>query len=198
MWSLGNNLQPCELRRTGAIHGYRVRLSESGSELSQRLRSRVECLYTVLRARNVRVPNERARPHNNAVATRLVSKRPGRTRSFDGGHARWPKAERSPLPAFVRRELEQYLDCGLLCRGFAWLECELCHAQKLVAFSCKGRAFCPACMGRRVAQSAAFPISGAAAQAQRTQLGSCNATRLTHHVSFRGVWGVGSFKEPAT
>jgi len=27
----------------------------------------------------------------------------------------------SPLPAFLRRELEQYLDCGLLCRGFAWL-----------------------------------------------------------------------------
>ena len=24
----------------------------------------------------------------------------------------------SPLPAFVRNELEQYLDCGLLCRGF--------------------------------------------------------------------------------
>ena len=61
----------------------------------------------------------------------------------------------SPLPAFVRSELEQYLDCGLLCRGFAWLECESCHAQKLVAFSCKGRAFCPSCMGRRMAQSAA-------------------------------------------
>jgi hypothetical protein len=42
----------------------------------------------------------------------------------------------SPLPAYVRSELEQYLDCGLLCRGSAWLECESRHAQKLVAFSC--------------------------------------------------------------
>ena len=29
----------------------------------------------------------------------------------------------APLPAFVRRELEDYLDCGLLCRGFAPLAC---------------------------------------------------------------------------
>ena len=61
----------------------------------------------------------------------------------------------SPLPAFVRSELEHYLDCGLLCRGFAWLSCESCHAQRLVAFSCKGRAFCPSCLGRRMAQCAA-------------------------------------------
>ncbi len=61
----------------------------------------------------------------------------------------------SPLPAFVRDEFERYLDCGLLCRGFAWLQCETCHEQRLVAFSCKGRGFCPSCMGRRMAQSAA-------------------------------------------
>ena len=28
------------------------------------------------------------------------------------------------LPGFVRKELEGYLDCGLLCRGFAHLKCE--------------------------------------------------------------------------
>jgi hypothetical protein len=61
----------------------------------------------------------------------------------------------SPLPAFVRDEFERYLDCGLLCRGFARLECEQCHAQRLVAFSCKGRGFCLSCLGRRMAQSAA-------------------------------------------
>ena len=60
-----------------------------------------------------------------------------------------------PLPAFVRNELEQYLDCGLLCRGFAWLECETCQTRRIVAFSCKGRGFCPSCMGRRMAQTAA-------------------------------------------
>lgn len=39
----------------------------------------------------------------------------------------------SELPAFVRAELEGYLDCGLLCRGFAHLKCEGCIEQRLVA-----------------------------------------------------------------
>jgi len=59
------------------------------------------------------------------------------------------------LPEFVRRELEAYLDCGLLCRGFALLECEDCSERRLVALSCKGRGFCPACLGRRMVQTAA-------------------------------------------
>jgi hypothetical protein len=59
------------------------------------------------------------------------------------------------LPAFVRGELEGYLDCGLLCRGFAHLKCEGCSERRLVAFSCKGRGFCPSCMGRRMAQTTA-------------------------------------------
>ena len=45
------------------------------------------------------------------------------------------------LPAFVRKELDGYLDCGLLCRGFARLKCEHCNESRLVAFSCKGRGF---------------------------------------------------------
>ena len=61
----------------------------------------------------------------------------------------------SPLPAFVRNEFERYLDCGILCRGFALLKCETCHEQRLVAFSCKGRSFCSSCTGRRMAQTAA-------------------------------------------
>jgi len=34
------------------------------------------------------------------------------------------------LPAFVRGELEGYLDCGLLCRGFAHLKCEGCSERR--------------------------------------------------------------------
>jgi len=59
----------------------------------------------------------------------------------------------APLPNFVRRELEGFLDCGLLCRGFALLACEDCGERRLVAFSCKGRAFCPSCLGRRMEQT---------------------------------------------
>ena len=63
----------------------------------------------------------------------------------------------SPLPGFVRSELEGYLECGLLCRGFVVMACTEpeCHARHLVAFSCKGRGFCPSCLGRRMAQTAA-------------------------------------------
>jgi hypothetical protein len=63
----------------------------------------------------------------------------------------------SPLPSFVKDELEGYLACGVLLRGFAILQCENaeCRQKKLVASSCKGRGFCPSCMGRRMAETAA-------------------------------------------
>ena len=43
------------------------------------------------------------------------------------------------LPKHAKKELEAYLDCGLLCRGFARLRGEWCAESRLVAFSCKGR-----------------------------------------------------------
>ena len=62
------------------------------------------------------------------------------------------------LPKFVRKELEGYLDCGLLCRGFARLRCDGCEETRLVAFSCKGRGFCPSCLGRKMAATAAHLV----------------------------------------
>lgn len=59
------------------------------------------------------------------------------------------------IPKHARKELEAYLDCGLLCRGFARLRCEQCGESRLVAFSCRGRGFCPSCMGRRMSATAA-------------------------------------------
>jgi hypothetical protein len=47
------------------------------------------------------------------------------------------------IPRHAREELLAYLDCGLLCRGFARLKCRGCSETRLVAFSCKGRGFCP-------------------------------------------------------
>ena len=47
------------------------------------------------------------------------------------------------LPRFVKKEFEGYLDCGPLCWGFARLRCDGCEETRLVAFSCKGRGFCP-------------------------------------------------------
>ena len=59
------------------------------------------------------------------------------------------------IPKHAPKELESYLDCGLLCRGFARLRCEDCRESLLVAFSCKGRGFCPSCTGRRMCSTAA-------------------------------------------
>ncbi|HEX7603909.1 MAG TPA: transposase zinc-binding domain-containing protein, partial [Polyangiaceae bacterium] len=40
-------------------------------------------------------------------------------------------------------------------RSLARLRCESCSESKLVAFSCKGRGFCPSCLGRRMCATAA-------------------------------------------
>jgi hypothetical protein len=63
-----------------------------------------------------------------------------------------------PVPRFVERELRAYLDCGILARGFVRVHCDACGCDRLVAFSCKGRGFCPSCGGRRMADTAAHLI----------------------------------------
>ena len=62
------------------------------------------------------------------------------------------------LPRYVVRELRGYLRCGILAHGFARLHCFRCGTDALVAFSCKGRGFCPSCGGRRMAESAAHLV----------------------------------------
>ena len=50
-----------------------------------------------------------------------------------------------PLPPVVERVLREFLRCGLLEHGFARLWCAECRRSVLVAFSCRGRSFCPSC-----------------------------------------------------
>ena len=61
-----------------------------------------------------------------------------------------------PLPDYIEREFDAYLNCGRLEEGFLRLRCEDCHAEKLVAFSCKKRGSCPSCGARRMAETAAL------------------------------------------
>ena len=63
-----------------------------------------------------------------------------------------------PLPEYVQQEFDAYLKCGRLEHGFLLVRCESCHAEHLVAFSCKRRGFCPSCGARRMAESAALLI----------------------------------------
>ena len=56
----------------------------------------------------------------------------------------------------MQREFEGYLQCGRLEHGFLRVRCDTCHAEHLVAFSCRRRGFCPSCGARRMAESAAL------------------------------------------
>ena len=62
------------------------------------------------------------------------------------------------LPEFVKDEFEAYLECGILAHGFLRVRCAGCAHEKLVAFSCKRRGFCPSCGARRMAESAAHLV----------------------------------------
>ena len=83
------------------------------------------------------------------VARHLVDLR---AESFD------PEQPDGGVPAFVVRELEAFLDCHDLARGFARLRCVSCRAEHLLAFACKTRTVCPSCSTRRMAQTAAFLV----------------------------------------
>jgi hypothetical protein len=68
----------------------------------------------------------------------------------------WQQAERRDgLPRRIRKEVEQYLACGDVRRGFALLRCDGCRGTELLAFSCKQRGLCPSCGARRSHQTAA-------------------------------------------
>ncbi|WP_437574846.1 transposase zinc-binding domain-containing protein [Sorangium sp. So ce887] len=79
------------------------------------------------------------------------------------------------IPERAKKELEAYLDCGLLCRGFARLRCESCDESRLVAFSCKGRGFCPSCLGRRMCATAANLIEDVLPEVALRQWGAHHA-----------------------
>ena len=65
------------------------------------------------------------------------------------------------LPDYVRREFDEYLKCGRLEHGFLRVQCASCHAEHLVAFSCKRRGFCPSCGASRMVESAALLVDEA-------------------------------------
>jgi hypothetical protein len=67
-------------------------------------------------------------------------------------------ARERPVPRFVERELRGFLRCGILAHGFVRVHCDDCGLDRVVAFSCKGRGFCPSCGGRRMADTAAHLV----------------------------------------
>ena len=104
----------------------------------------------------------RRRPHGGpAPSRRYERRRPEKTplhkvvsENLESWLERRDRAER-PVPSHVEEELRGYLECGLLCFGFARAICTTCRTGFVVAFSCKGRGVCPSCNGRHMAQTAA-------------------------------------------
>jgi hypothetical protein len=64
--------------------------------------------------------------------------------------------QKGGLPCYVKEEFADFLECGILAHGFLRLRCEDCHHEKLIAFSCRHRGFCPSCCGKRQALTTAF------------------------------------------
>lgn len=59
------------------------------------------------------------------------------------------------LPRYVRNAFDNFLDCGVLAKGFVRVRCPSCGYDTAVGFSCKERGLCPSCTGRRMDEVAA-------------------------------------------
>jgi len=62
------------------------------------------------------------------------------------------------VPRFCVREVEGFLRCGVLSYGLARVHCDACRRDDVVAFSCKGRGFCPSCGTARMVDTAAWLV----------------------------------------
>ena len=75
-------------------------------------------------------------------------------RTFEAGIAGGERA----VPGFCAREVAAFLRCGVLAHGLARVRCGACGRDDVVAFSCKGRGFCPSCGTRRMVDTAAWLV----------------------------------------
>jgi len=87
-----------------------------------------------------------------------VKVRPIQRRHPALGSAQRPFVLATLLPQFVEREFREFLTCGVFEHGVARLRCEGCGREHLLPFSCKGRAWCPSCGGRRMTERAAHLV----------------------------------------
>jgi hypothetical protein len=55
-----------------------------------------------------------------------------------------------PLRPVVVCSVEEFLACARLQGGFARIRCPKCHAEHLLAFSCRTRNFCASCQAKRM------------------------------------------------
>ena len=88
------------------------------------------------------------------------------------------------LPGFVEQEFRDFLGCGWPGGGFARFRCTGCGFDRLVPFSCHGRAFCPSCGGRRMAERAAHLVDHVLPRVPIRQW----VLSLPHRLRYRLAW----------
>jgi Transposase zinc-binding domain/Putative transposase len=67
----------------------------------------------------------------------------------------WHKNSEQPIPGYIDKEFDKYLECGILAKGFACAHCDSCNKEFILAFSCKGRGVCPSCNTKAMVETAA-------------------------------------------
>ena len=87
------------------------------------------------------------------------------------------------LPRNVDKELDAFLECGLLHRGFARVLCKRCRVEHLLAFSCKGRGICPSCTARRMSDTAAHLVDRVLPHCRYRQWVITFPRRVRHHLA---------------
>jgi hypothetical protein len=102
-----------------------------------------------------------APPSASAPAPVYRPRHPARTALYGLVEAHFDRYERvhadrfeprsGRLRSFVRDAVYAFLDCGRLLGGFARIRCPSCHAEHLLAFSCRTRNLCPSCQSKRSA-----------------------------------------------
>jgi len=75
------------------------------------------------------------------------------------------EAKHGFLKPLIEEVVNKFLNCGDLKRGFARVKCPDCDKQYVLAFSCRGRWFCPSChqkkvllFGEFISAEVAFPV----------------------------------------
>jgi hypothetical protein len=97
------------------------------------------------------------------------------------------EADERPVPSYVEEELRGYLECGLLCFGFARAICMTCRTGFVVAFSCKGRGVCPSCNGRHMARDGRPPRRSRHPAGARAAVGDLRAEPAAGHACRLGI-----------
>ena len=69
---------------------------------------------------------------------------------FRVGYEHAHRKAHGPLRGDAVAVVDQFYRCGDLAAGFTRLQCPDCGHEKLLAFTCKTRCFCPSCHQRRV------------------------------------------------